>query len=73
MTLEDPKTFTKPITVTLAVNFVPDTEMLEYVCNENEKDSVHVVGTASDEVKGEVKLGSQVLSRYAGNYRRNRR
>jgi len=56
LTLEDPKTFTKPITVTLAVNFVPDTEMLEYVCNENEKDSVHLVGKASDEVKGEVKL-----------------
>ena len=68
LTLEDPKTFTKPINVTLAVNFVPDTEMLEYVCNENEKDSVHLVGKASDEVKGEVKLSSQVLSRYAGNY-----
>lgn len=68
LTLEDPKTFTKPIPVTLAVNFVPDTEILEYVCNENEKDSVHLVGKASDEVKGEVKLSSQVLSRYAGNY-----
>ena len=36
--------------------------------NENEKDSGHLVGKASDEVKGEVKLSSQVLSRYAGNY-----
>jgi hypothetical protein len=64
LTLEDSKTFTKPITVTLAVNFLPDTKMLEYVCNENEKDSGHLVGKASDEVK----LSSQVLSRYAGNY-----
>jgi hypothetical protein len=68
LTLDDPKTFTRPIPVTLAVNLVPDTEILEYVCNENEKDAVHLVGKASDEVKGEVKLSSQVLSRYAGNY-----
>ncbi|PWT99107.1 MAG: hypothetical protein C5B51_27820 [Terriglobia bacterium] len=68
ITLDDPKTFTKPVTIALGVNFVPDTEMLEYVCNENEKDSVHLVGKASDEVKGEVKIGAQVLSRYAGNY-----
>lgn len=68
VTLEDPKTFTKPITLTLAVNYVPDTEMLEYVCNENEKDSAHLVGKMSDDVKGEVTVGSQVLSRYSGNY-----
>ena len=68
VTMEDSKTFTKPIVITLGVNYVADTEMLEYVCNENERDSVHLVGKASDEVKGEVKIGSQVLSRYAGNY-----
>jgi hypothetical protein len=68
VTLEDPKTFRKPITIALGVNFVPDTEMLEYVCNENEKDSTHLVGKASDEVKGEVNVGAQVLSRYVGNY-----
>lgn len=68
VTLEDPKTFTKPFTIALGVNFVPDTEMLEYVCNENERDSAHLVGRASDEVKGDVKLGSQMLSRYAGSY-----
>jgi hypothetical protein len=68
VTLDDPKTFTRPFTITLGVNFVPDTEMLEYVCNENERDSVHLVGKASDEVKGDVKVGSEVLSRYAGTY-----
>jgi hypothetical protein len=68
LTLDDPKTFTKPVTIALAVNYVPDTEMLEYVCNENERDSAHLVGKASDEVKGEVKLDSSVLSRYAGDY-----
>ena len=68
VTLEDSKTFIKPFTITLGVDFIPDTEMLEYVCNENERDSVHLVGKASDEVKGEVKLGAPVLARYAGNY-----
>jgi hypothetical protein len=52
----------------LVVNFLPDTEMLEYVCNENERDTAHLIGKASDEVKGDVKLGSQVLGRYAGNH-----
>jgi hypothetical protein len=58
----------KSITIALGVNFVPDTEMLEYACNENERDSTHLVGKASDEVKGDVKVSSQALLRYAGNY-----
>lgn len=68
LTFDDPKTFTKPVTISLGVNFVPDTEMIEYVCNENERDSTHLIGNASDEIKGDVKLGAQVLSKYAGNY-----
>jgi hypothetical protein len=72
LTLNDPKTFTKPVTIALNVNFVPDTEMLEYVCNENEKDAVHLVGKASDEVKGQVKLSPQILSQYAGTYQMGR-
>lgn len=68
LTLDDPKTFTKPVTIALGVNYVPDTEMLEYVCNENERDSAHLVGNASDEIKGDVKIDPRVLSRYAGDY-----
>jgi hypothetical protein len=56
------------LTIALTVNYVPDTEMLEYVCNENEKDSAHLVGKASDDIKGDVKVSGQVLARYAGNY-----
>lgn len=68
MTVDDPKTFTKPFSIGLQVNFVPDTEMLEYVCNENERDSAHLVGNASDEIRGDAKVDAEVLSRYAGNY-----
>ena len=69
VTFDDPKTFTKPITIILRPTFNPDTEMLEYVCNENEKDAAHLVGKAADEVKGHVQLSPEVLARYTGSYR----
>ena len=38
ITVDDPKTYTRPWNVTLPLVFQPDTEMLEYICPENEKD-----------------------------------
>jgi hypothetical protein len=32
MTFHDPETLTEPLTISLAVNYLPDTEMSEYVC-----------------------------------------
>lgn len=43
VTIEDSKMYTKPWTVTVPYRLVPDTELIEYVC-ENEKDLVHMVG-----------------------------
>lgn len=43
-----------------------DTEPLEYVCNENERDRVHMIGTASDEKSFDV--APAVLEKYAGTY-----
>jgi hypothetical protein len=43
ITIDDSKMYTKPWTVTVPYNLVPDTELIEYVC-ENEKDLVHMVG-----------------------------
>jgi hypothetical protein len=40
--LEDPKTFTKPITVRFMERLVPDTELLETFCAEDEKDVAHM-------------------------------
>jgi hypothetical protein len=42
--IDDPKAYTKPWSVTEVVNFLPDSELIEYICNENEKDLVHLVG-----------------------------
>jgi len=44
VTVNDPKAYTKPWTVTLAQRILPDTDLLEYHCNDNEKDRVHLVG-----------------------------
>jgi hypothetical protein len=37
ITIDDPKAYTRPWTVTLPLAFVPDSELLEYICNENNK------------------------------------
>ena len=44
ITIDDPKAYTKPWTVTEVLHLLPDTELLEYVCNENNKDLRHLVG-----------------------------
>jgi hypothetical protein len=42
-TIDDPKAYTKPWTVNLELTRA-DTELIEYVCDENEKDFGHLVG-----------------------------
>jgi hypothetical protein len=43
ITVNDPKAYTRPWTVTVVHLLVPDTDLLEYFCTENEKDSAHFV------------------------------
>jgi hypothetical protein len=43
-TIDDPKIYRKPWTIKQAHHLTPDTELLEYICNENEKDLKHMVG-----------------------------
>jgi hypothetical protein len=40
-TVEDPKAYTKPWTVHVSNRLLPGEELLEFVCNDNEKDAVH--------------------------------
>jgi hypothetical protein len=42
ITVDDPKAYTKPWTIKLTQPLVPDTELLDYVCVENEKDVAHL-------------------------------
>jgi hypothetical protein len=41
ITVDDPKAYTSPWTVRLNQPLVPDTELLDYICAENERDSAH--------------------------------
>jgi hypothetical protein len=43
ITIDDPKAYTKPWTVTIPLDLQPDTELIESIC-ENEKDVAHMVG-----------------------------
>jgi hypothetical protein len=43
-TIDDPKTYTAPWSLTINQRIKLDTDLLEYVCLENEKDLPHIVG-----------------------------
>jgi hypothetical protein len=68
ITFEDPAFYRRPWTIPARADFAADTEMLEYVCNENEKDIAHLVGKASDVTKFAVVVAPHVLARYVGTY-----
>jgi hypothetical protein len=42
ITVEDPKMYTKPFTIKVTLILVPDSDVLESICNENEKDRAHI-------------------------------
>jgi hypothetical protein len=44
VTIDDPKAYTKPWTVTVHQRLMADTELIEFVCQENEKDAPHLTG-----------------------------
>jgi hypothetical protein len=67
MTVDDPKTFTRPWTITMELIFNPDTDLLEYVCNENEKSRQHFV-QPQDTSSGEIHVDPAVLATYVGVY-----
>jgi hypothetical protein len=44
VTIDDPKAYTKPWDVKMAWMLVPDTDLIESICEENSKDKPHMVG-----------------------------
>ncbi|HEY3825845.1 MAG TPA: hypothetical protein VGL82_14875 [Bryobacteraceae bacterium] len=44
ITIDDPKAYTKPWTVSEEVHLLPGTELLEFICNENNRDIGHLPG-----------------------------
>jgi hypothetical protein len=66
-TAVDPGALAQPWTVPVKLEYYADTEQLEYVCNENERDAAHLVGKSSDD-KG-VPIAPELLAKYAGSYK----
>jgi hypothetical protein len=44
VTVDDPKVYTKPFTIKFTELLMPDSDVTEYFCNENEKDQSHIGG-----------------------------
>ena len=44
ITIEDPKAYTRPWTVKFNQRLLLDTDLIEFICNENEKSDAHLVG-----------------------------
>jgi hypothetical protein len=72
MTFSDPNAYSRSWTISLNIDLMPDTELLEFVCNENERDLPHFLLTPEDQKRFEtrVKLSSEMLTTYEGVYER---
>ncbi|HLI86716.1 MAG TPA: hypothetical protein VKV17_22615 [Bryobacteraceae bacterium] len=44
ITIDDPKAYTRPWNVTEDARLLPDSELLEFICNENNRDVAHLPG-----------------------------
>jgi hypothetical protein len=66
VTFDDPSAYAKPWSISFNVNYSPDNELIEYVCNENEKDHSHLIGRTAEEKK--VKVPVEILKQYVGVY-----
>ena len=42
LTIEDAKMYTKPFTIKFTDDLITDSDILEYICAENEKDFAHI-------------------------------
>jgi hypothetical protein len=62
VTIDDPKTFTRPFSLKIPKTFAADTELLETVC-ENDRSVPHMVGGVTV-----TRLAPEILSKYAGTY-----
>jgi hypothetical protein len=62
ITIDDPKAFTRPFSLKIDKTFMPDTDLLETVC-ENDRSVAHMLGGTQV-----TSLAPDVLSKFAGAY-----
>ena len=68
MEFSDPAIYQRAWTLAVSGTYSADTDLLEYVCAENEKDRTHLVGKNSDDAKKAVKVAPEILAKYTGTY-----
>ena len=70
ITFSDPKIYARPFSIEMELELVPDTELLEYVCNENEQSVKHFVITEEDRRRNRTntQVAPEILAKYAGIY-----
>jgi hypothetical protein len=68
VTLEDPRADNAPVTIRADMTLAPDTDLLEFVCNENprDRDRQHLVGRTAEERA--VVVPPELLAKYVGVY-----
>ena len=64
MTIDDPQAYGRPFTVPVDLELVGDSELLEEVCKENERDAARTAGAKMSAIT----LSSSVLSTFSGTY-----
>ena len=67
VTFDDPGAYARPWTVSVPMEIIPDTELLEAVCRENEKFLSHIPVRTGSEAAA-VKVARALLSKYVGSY-----
>jgi len=60
--------YANPFRARLVAELTADTEMLEYVCNENTRSREGMSGKLSDVQQSEIRIDADILRRYAGTY-----
>src|SRR2546422_8055195 len=64
----DPGAYARPWTVSVPMEIIPDTELLEAVCKENEKSLAHIPVRTGSQEPAAVNLSRPLLSKYVGSY-----
>ena len=70
ITFDDPKAYARPWTIALTARLMPDTELIEYVCGENEKSAQRFIVTEAERQRARATnvVAREVLSTYEGAY-----
>jgi len=68
VSFEDPGAYSKAWSVSVPLELFPDTELLEFVCKENEKSTALMTSNPEGQAVTGLKVAPEILSKYVGAY-----